>query len=237
MANVRSIAGENVLTGDVSLAGSSTLRLLWTVIDGGRLLACAEPIQARLPQAGQVEATDWADIANCLGGSDEAFARLVVRYQQPIGEQMWRFSRQRQVTEELVQEVFVEAFLGLGKFQGKSPFLHWLRKIATRVGYRYWKQEAKRRRRQTPLDDWQPVTQPTDQLAADDAAALVHQMLGRLAPRDRLVLTLIYLEGCSVAQASERTGWSQTMVKVQAFRARKKLKRILENAYGTDGQI
>ena len=56
----------------------------------------------------------------------------------------------------------------------------------------------------------------------------MHALLARLPPRDRLVLTLIYLDGCSVAEAAELTGWSQTMTKVQAHRARKKLKKLLE---------
>jgi RNA polymerase sigma-70 factor (ECF subfamily) len=46
--------------------------------------------------------------------------------------------------------------------------------------------------------------------------------------RDRLVLMLIYLEGCSVAEAAEATGWSRTMVKVQAHRARRRLRALLE---------
>ena len=43
-----------------------------------------------------------------------------------------------------------------------------------------------------------------------------------------ILLTLLYLEELSVADAAERTGWSRTMVKVQAHRARKKLRALLE---------
>jgi DNA-directed RNA polymerase specialized sigma24 family protein len=43
-----------------------------------------------------------------------------------------------------------------------------------------------------------------------------------------MVLTLLYVEELSVAQTAEETGWSRTMVKVQAHRARKKLKKLLE---------
>ena len=75
---------------------------------------------------------------------EQAYARLVRRYQSEIADQMWRFSRQVSVAEELVQEVFVEAYFSLAKFRGQSPLLHWLRRIATRVGYRYWKHEARR---------------------------------------------------------------------------------------------
>jgi RNA polymerase sigma-70 factor, ECF subfamily len=38
---------------------------------------------------------------------------------------------------------------------------------------------------------------------------------------------LIYLEEHSVATTADLLGWSETMVKVQAFRARRKLKKLL----------
>ena len=62
------------------------------------------------------------------------------------------------------------------------------------------------------------------------AGAAVHAALAKLAPHDRLVLTLFYLEGCAVAEIARLTGWSQTMVKVQAFRARNRLKKLLAEA-------
>ena len=58
------------------------------------------------------------------------------------------------------------------------------------------------------------------ELQAAEAAEAVHVMLARLAPRDRLVLTLLYIEQCSVAEAAGLYGWTKTMVKVQAHRAK-----------------
>jgi RNA polymerase sigma-70 factor (ECF subfamily) len=174
---------------------------------------------------------DWADIQNSVNGDGQAFARLVNRYQDQIAAQMWRLSRQPSDCEQLVHDVFVEAYLSLKKYQGRAPFLHWLRKIATRVGYRYWKQQAKQRQRSAaPLQDWHKTTAPPEGQTAEEAATLVHSLLVRLPPRDRMVLTLMYLEGCSVAEAAELSGWSQTMVKVQAHRARKKLKKLVDEA-------
>ncbi|HEV3002870.1 MAG TPA: RNA polymerase sigma factor [Pirellulales bacterium] len=172
---------------------------------------------------------DWCDIRATLGGDGQAYARIVRRYQDQIASQMWRLSRRRADCEQLVHDVFVEAFLSLKHFQGRAPLLHWLRKIATRVGYRYWKQQARLRRQATvTLQDWHKSS-PAEQRADEaEAASQVHALLAQLPPRDRLVLTLIYLEGCSVAEAAERAGWSQTMTKVQAHRARKKLKKLLE---------
>jgi len=177
-----------------------------------------------------VDAADWRDIQAALDGDGDAYSRLVRRYQQPIAASMWRFTRDRGQWEELVQDVFVEAYLALGTYRGLSPLLHWLRRIATRVGYRWWKQRT-RRQALTPslVQDW-------DRLLADDrgdsspseAAQVVHAILDRASVRDRLVLTLLYLEGCTVEETARRTGWSVTMVKVQAFRARKRLAKILK---------
>jgi RNA polymerase sigma factor (sigma-70 family) len=55
---------------------------------------------------------------------------------------------------------------------------------------------------------------------------LVHRLLAQLRPRDRLVLTLRYLEGCDVAETSRRTGWTKSMVKVQTNRAKKRLEKL-----------
>lgn len=180
-------------------------------------------------ETSQVTEADWCDIASTLDGDGQAFARIVRRYQDQIASQMWRLSRQRADCEQLVHEVFVEAYLSLRAFKGRAPLLHWLRRIATRVGYRYWKEQARARKQAgVSIQDWHSSVEPTNNDSAEQAAVIVHSILGELPPRDRLVITLLYLEGCSVAEAAELSGWSQTMVKVQAHRARKKLKAILD---------
>ena len=57
---------------------------------------------------------------------------------------------------------------------------------------------------------------------------MVHQLLATVSARDRLVLTLHYLEGFSIEQIAEQTGWTKTMVKVQMHRARKRLRKKME---------
>jgi RNA polymerase sigma-70 factor (ECF subfamily) len=145
---------------------------------------------------------------------------------------MWRFTRDAVQHQELVHDVFVEAFLSLKTYKGRAPLEHWIARIATNVGYRYWKHQAKdRARHMLPLEEW-------DQLPFDDpetadpkkAADLLDAVLDRLPPRDRLVLMLRYVENLSVEETAEQTGWTQTTVKVQAWRARKKLKALFEKA-------
>lgn len=175
---------------------------------------------------------DLTDAQAARQGDEHAFARLVKRYQAVIFRQMWRFTRDPMVQEELVQQVFVEVFRSLGGFKGHAPFEHWLRRIATRVGYRYWKHEARERKRrevllQQPLPSF--TTQP-ENAGPEEAAALLFTLLERLNPKDRLVLTLMYFEECDGAEIAARTGWSSVLVRVQAHRARQRLKALLEGA-------
>ena len=60
------------------------------------------------------------------------------------------------------------------------------------------------------------------------AADLAEKVLETLAPEDRLALTMIDGEGASVNEVAEVTGWSESKVKVRAFRARKKAREALE---------
>ena len=144
---------------------------------------------------------------------------------------MQRFSRQPRVIDELVHDVFVEAFLSLKSYRSTAPLLHWLRKIAVRVGYRFWSKRSRERKTVISLAEINEGIEllgskaETSSIVASD---LLGDLLSVLGPRDRLVLTLLYWDGCSVAEAAELAGWTQTMVKVQAYRARKRLKRLLE---------
>ena len=178
---------------------------------------------------------DWQDVRAATGGDGDAYQRLVSRYQRSIGRYLWRFARNPADWEVLVQDVFVQAYFSLSGFRGTGPFEAWLKQIATRLGYRYWKQQAKQRMHQ-PIEYAHGQSLPAEEnvpLEAEEAARILHEMLATLAPRDRLVLTLQYFEELDTQAIAERTGWSRTMVKVQAHRARAKLGKRLE-AMGVD---
>jgi len=171
---------------------------------------------------------EWSEVQRAAAGDGQAYARLIARHQSAIAQYMWRFTRDRGRWEELVHDVFVEAYLSLRGYRGQSPLEHWLRRIATRVGYRHWTERNKARQRSGPLETAETPAAADTNEAASQAAETVHRLLAKLAPRDRLVLTLLHLEEQSIAEIASLTGWSRIMVKVQAHRARAKLKRLLE---------
>jgi RNA polymerase sigma-70 factor (ECF subfamily) len=180
---------------------------------------------------------DWDDVKLTRRGDSEAYRRLIERHQDRVARMLWRFSRNRRVHEELVQDVFVEAYLSLRGYNGKAPLAHWLARIATRVGYRYWKEKARRKGTEAfNFQDWDEAVgagPATEALEPDRAGELLHQLLAQMGPRDRLVLTLRYLEQCDVVETARRTGWTKTMVKVQTLRARNRLRKLIEQS-GTE---
>lgn len=202
-------------------ANRCVAEVFWRLMDSVRASESAN-------RAGDAPADDIADVRQSRGGDSEAYRRLVERHQEYVGQIMWRFSRDRLVHEELVQDVFAEAYLSIGSYRGKAPFGHWLACIATRAGYRYWKRKARENRcERFSIEEWDEIVDERAERAdATSAASLVHRFLTRLGPRDRLVVTLRYLEGCDVAETARRTGWSKTMVKVQTWRAMRKIEKL-----------
>lgn len=167
------------------------------------------------------------DIAASLKGDGEAYRRLIVKHQHLIAGQMRRFSRDPVVLEELVQEVFVEAYLSLKSFRGNAPFLHWLRRLATRTGYRYWKLQTRRHARETTLpDDLPKLPAEPGTLTCSEAGEMLFHLLAQLNPEDRLVLTLFYFDDCETQEIANQTGWSRATVKVRLHRARNRLKEL-----------
>jgi RNA polymerase sigma-70 factor (ECF subfamily) len=175
---------------------------------------------------------DERDVALARRGDEEAFARLVRRHQRGVARLLWRFTRDPDEQADLLQDVFIAAWTTLARYRGTGSFAGWLRRIAVRTGYRLWRA----RRHALPL-----AAEPVDLGELPDAALTtashaevvaaaetVHALLARLSERDRLVLTLLHLEGCSVEEIAAATGWSSSLVKVQAWRARRRLRALLE---------
>ena len=170
---------------------------------------------------------DLEDIRCVLAGDPDRYARLVERHQRTIALYMWRFSREPATCEELVQTVFVQAYLSLAKYRGEAPFQHWLKKIATHVGFNHWK----KKKRERIWVQWEIERTPapaTERRAASvDDRDLLYRLLEQIPPAERILLTMIYLEEMETAEIAELLGSSQTLVRVRAHRARARLRKLL----------
>jgi len=206
--------------------GSTSSLLIQSPLAGGLLFSLKNQDKKVVPHVGFSEQDD---VQRSQNGDAEAFRRLVQRHQEHVSKLMWRFTRDKNSHQELVQESFVEAYLSLHSYKAQAPFEHWLSRIATRVGYRYWKQLKRHPHVSLQDSDWKQIAEKEpESVSPEDAARIVHQCLSELPPRDRLVLTLRYLEQCDVEETARRTGWGLSLVKVQTYRAKQKLKKLLE---------
>lgn len=179
--------------------------------------------------AAPVEDQDRTDIQATLAGDSAAYELLVRRHQQAVAAWLWRFTRDRTTLEELTQEVFTESYFSLKSFRGGSSFRTWLLAIATRVGYGFWKRTARDRKRAEEAAR-HLAEEGTETEEPSEAAATLYGLLADLPPGERMVLTLMYFEEMSVAEIAKVTGFSVSLVKVRAFRARRRLKGLLEQA-------
>ena len=166
----------------------------------------------------QAEERHW--IAASLEGDRDAFGQLVRRYQQRIFRLAGRFFRRPEDVEEVAQETFLTAWRKLGTYAGKAPFEHWLTRVCTRCCYA----RLRRHPEPEPLEDADRPVAPGDPTAGVE----LERLLARLKPADRMVLLLLDGEGWTTAEIADRLGWTRTNVKVRAHRARKSLRRLVE---------
>jgi RNA polymerase sigma-70 factor (ECF subfamily) len=174
-------------------------------------------------------------IDEVLAEDIDAFELLLSRYQDQVS-QIVRKHVPRQNVPEVVHDIFIQAYQSLPRFRGTKPFKHWLAKIAIQRCHDFWREYYQRRE--------DPVSAISaecrfwlDQLLSDrsleeakerlEARDLLNWALGQLSATDRLVLTLTYLDECPLAEAAAVLGWSTARVKIQAYRVRLKLRKIL----------
>lgn len=174
--------------------------------------------------------------------SDEsAFAEIVRRYSPRVFKVASRFFRQRSLVEEAAQEVFLKAFTNLGSYQGQGSMEGWLTRIATNTCLNMIR-GAKRRpeligsdlsedennwleRKLADVATQQYRSAENEQVVAD----LADRLLETLSPEDRLTLMMIDGEDASIKDVAATTGWSESKVKVRAFRARRKIRETMDH--------
>jgi RNA polymerase sigma-70 factor (ECF subfamily) len=181
------------------------------------------------------QTSDAEVIREILEGDVDAFELLMNRYQGYVSGVVTKHVP-REGIEEVAHETFVRAYRSLRTFRGETPFKNWLSRIAVRCCYDFWR--AHYRNRETPVSSipgealhWiegvfaesSVEGSPQDR----EALAVLRWALDRLSPEDRMVLTLVYLEEHTTAEAAELLRWSVPKVKIRAYRARKKLRKTL----------
>lgn len=177
------------------------------------------------------------ELVRMVRSGDEEAARRFFRLLYPSVFKIVRNHLPARNTEEdLCQMIFLKVFSKLDQYSGRLPVSHWVSRIAVNTCLNEIKKHKNR------LEIWEAdlagegdslLSRIMDasqdgQNRAADARELVSRLLALLAPADRLIISLLYAEGHSVAEVSALTGFSNAVIKIRAFRARQKLNRAFQ---------
>jgi RNA polymerase sigma-70 factor (ECF subfamily) len=181
------------------------------------------------------------DVAAWQQEQDEAAARRLIDALYP---QVIRIVRNhlpfRLEEEDLAQEVFAQFFKTLDRYDPARPLENWLSRLALHVCLK-----ALRSRQRRPELRWSDLAEeerhaaealrlaePDAPSAGAETRALLHHLMDSLSAEDRMVITLFHLEEKSLAEIQTLTGWSSVVIRMRAYRARRKLQRMLEELPG-----
>jgi len=189
------------------------------------------------------------DVAACVQQvrrGDQDAARALFRHLYPLVARLVRSHLPRRTSpEDLVQTVFMKMFANLDSFSGAVPLEHWVSRIAVNTCLNQLAAEKVRPElRWADLSEEQTQaleaatagSEELDPLQNLAAREIVEKLLAQLAPPDRLLMTLLHLEGRTVDEVRHITGWNVPVIKVRAFRARRKLRKHFETLMETKGQ-
>jgi len=179
-----------------------------------------------------------AEVAECLARGREGDEKAVLElfhYMYPhVAKLVHANLPAKEGAEDLIQKVCIKVMSHLDQFSGKVPFLHWVSRIAVNTCLNQIRHEKRRpeiRLADLSEDEANVVehlaTTPGELDASQKMAAseLVEKLLDGLKPADRLLMKLMYLDGHNVQEIAKLTGWSTTLIKVRAFRARAHLRK------------
>jgi RNA polymerase sigma-70 factor (ECF subfamily) len=184
------------------------------------------------------ESFDEQSCRRRIAHGDEDAARELLRHYHSFVLRLVRSHLPRRMSEEdLTQMIFIKIFQNLDRYAGKVPLQHWISRIAVNTCLNELR--AEKRRPEWRFSDFDAESSAAierlagteaDLASADDervARKLLNRLLTRLSPADRLLVTLLHLEERSIEEVHLLTGWSRAAIKVRAFRARAKMKKML----------
>lgn len=172
-------------------------------------------------------------------GQRAAFGQLCERHAKQVFRATHRITRNREDTEDALQDSFLKAFVHLKDFDGRSQFSTWLTRIA--INSALMRLRKGRRRREVPMNEPMPDAErglyhdvpdsapnPEEAYRLNERKKVVNTAISGLLPRTRKVVEFHKLQEHSVSETAQILGISTAAVKARMFHARAKLRRMLQ---------
>lgn len=173
---------------------------------------------------------------------NSVFDRLYEKYHHDVYQFLFYLVKNREQTEDLVQEVYIRVLKAYDRFEGKSSEKTWLFSIARNVAIDHFrKQNAWKDRifqrfdwKQHQLTDREPL--PEEITLQKEEIQLLYRCLDLCKLDQKMVLILRYIQSLSISETAQMLGWSESKVKTTQHRALKALKKKMETLLTKAGE-
>lgn len=177
------------------------------------------------------QAIYWELLAvRCQRGDVKAFRELVDAWERPLLYYIRRLLGQRDIEWDVLQEVWMRVFRGIGSLREPRTLPIWLYRIARRSAMRYLREQYSEPALEQNVSDLDAIEVEIDERLhfAPEDAQQVHQALSQLPLPFREVLTLHFLEEMPVQDVAEVIGIPPGTVKSRLFHAKRALRDLLQ---------
>jgi RNA polymerase sigma-70 factor (ECF subfamily) len=177
-----------------------------------------------------------ADLVVAALANQEAFAGLIDRYRLPLARYLRRIgSPDPEELEDLLQDIFIKAYLNLNDFDQSLKFSSWLYRIAHNQAIDFWRRKKSRPAQAVDPDDlfWLTVADEFDlegEASQRELAGKIRLAIDRLEGDYRAVLVLRFLEEKDYQEIADILKKPPGTVATLINRAKIKLKKILDQA-------
>lgn len=176
--------------------------------------------------------SDDVIVKRCLEGDVNAFSLLIERYQSAVYGLCYHKLGNFADAQDLTQESFIKAYMTLSRIKDPAKFASWLYRIAVNACNR-WLRDRKGAD-DLPLDALVQASAAylsgeslEEHVEAEELCISVREAIAALSERNRLTVTLYYMDGLSYAEIGDFLSLSESAVKSRLNRAREQLKEDL----------
>ena len=163
-------------------------------------------------------------------GDLQAIEILYEHFKASLFSLALRYTYNYAVAEDVIQDVFVKVFTNLHTLDEDKAFVGWLYRITVNTCLSYLRSHKKLRQKTIPLDDVQGFVADSAPTATQKAEnKILEQTIQKLPPRLKSVFLLHDVQGFKHQEIAHILGCSVGTSKSQLFKARKKMRKLLEH--------
>ena len=178
-------------------------------------------------------------VIDLKSGNEQAYSRLVGKYQAKLKNVAYGITLDVEESSDIIQDVFLKAYMGIEKFKGESSLYTWLRRITVNESLnwvRKWKRRFRWQHQSLDQEDGSSLDIESEDAGPESAysnkqvSGILKKGLNKLPEKARAVLVLKEIEGLSYEEIGDALGINKGTVSSRIFYAREKLKEYLKGA-------